>query len=174
MDYGNILRRSWDIIWNHKFMIVLGFLAGIGTLSGGGGNNGSGVNYQLSEGDLPFLMEPEFSEQVVALAAAAGVLLLGLICLFFVIAVVLWLVRLTAEAGMIDAASRLDAGEKVTFGEALSAGWQKIWRMIGLNLVLFGIFFVLAIIIALVMGFSLAGFIGGTAAGFEDQKDALF
>ncbi|UCC51325.1 MAG: hypothetical protein JSV68_19780, partial [Anaerolineaceae bacterium] len=62
---------------------------------------------------------------------------------------------------MIDAAARLDAGEKVSFGEAISAGWHKLGRMVGLNLVLFGIFILAAIVgvMVLVMG------AGATAAG---------
>ena len=77
MDYGNILRRSWDVIWNHKFMLVLGFLAalGSGVGSGGGGNN---ANYSLDGSEfesMPFETIPEITqnmEAVMAAVAAAG------------------------------------------------------------------------------------------------------
>ena len=155
MDYGNILRRSWDVIWNHKFMLVLGFLAALGSGAGGGGD--TGYTFDGSE----FEAMPEIAENLGAIIAAASAIILGLVCFFFILAIVLWLVRLTAQAGMIDAAARLDAGEKVSFGEAISAGWHKLGRMVGLNLVLFGIFIVAAIVgvMVLVMG------AGATAAG---------
>lgn len=166
MDYGNILRRSWDVIWNHKFMLVLGFLAalGSGAGSGGGGNN---ANYTLDGSEfesMPFETIPEISENIVAIMAAAGALIAGLLCFLFIVGIILWLVRLTAQAGMIDAAYRLDAGEKVTFGEAISAGWHKLGRMVGLNLVFFGIFFLIAIVVLVVIMMMGLG-VGATAAG---------
>lgn len=160
MDYGNILRRSWDIIWNHKFMMVLGFLAALGSGasgSGGGGGNNSGYTLDGSEFDTL----PQVTENLGAILATAGILLMGLICFLIVLGLILWLLRLTAQAGLIDAASRLDAGEKVSFGEAFSAGWHKLGRMIGLNLVLFGVFIIIAVVGTMV----LAGAIGASFAG---------
>ncbi len=158
MDYGNILRRSWDVIWNHKFMLVLGFLAALGSgVSGGGGGNNANYTFDGTEFDAI----PQISENLGAVIAAAGAVVAGLLCFFFIVAIVLWLVRLTAQAGMIDAAYRLDAGEKVTFGEAISAGWHKLGRMIGINILLFGVFFLMAIVGVIVLALG----IGATAAG---------
>lgn len=161
MDYGNVLRRSWDVIWNHKFMLVLGFLAALGSgVSGSGGGNNANYAFDGTEFDSI----PQISENLGAVLAAAGVVVAGLLCFFFIVAIVLWLVRLTAQAGMIDAAYRLDAGEKVSFGEAISAGWHKLGRMIGLNIVLFGVFFLMVMIamfVVLMMGLG----VGATAAG---------
>lgn len=175
MDYGNIFRRSWNVIWNHKFMLVLGFLAALGSgVGSGGGNN---VNYQMDSNtfeSLPFESIPELSQNmdaIVAGIAAASAIIAVLICFLFVLAIILWLVRLTAQAGMIDAAYRLDAGEKVTFGEALAAGWQKLLQMIGLNVVLFGIFFLLAIV-GLVVFLAATGVgIGASAAGASAMQN---
>lgn len=169
MDYGNILRRSWDIIWNNKFMMVLGFLAALGSganFSGGGGNSGSSFD------GSGFNNIPEISENIGAVLATAGIVIFGLICLFFVVGILLWLLRLTAQAGLIDGAARLDAGEKVTFGEAFSAGWKKIGRMVGIDLLLFGIFFIIAFIgIFILIGAVGASFAG--AAGSGDDVSAL-
>lgn len=168
MDYGNLFRRSWDVIWNHKFMWVLGFLSALGSgLSSSGGSN---TNYSVdgSEFDqLPFERIPEISQNmdaIMAAVAAAGAILVVVMCLLFIVGIILWLVRLTAQAGMIDAANRLDAGQKVTFGEAISAGWHKLGRMVGLNLVFFGIFFLLAIVVLVVIIAMSLG-IGASAAG---------
>ncbi|MDX1412941.1 MAG: hypothetical protein R3293_02060 [Candidatus Promineifilaceae bacterium] len=169
MDYGNILRRSWDIIWNHKFMIFLGFLAALGSGAGSGGGSGGGGDTGYTFDGSEFGALPEISENIGAILATAGILLLGLICFLFVLGIVLWLLRLTAQAGLIDAAYRLDAGEKVSLGEALSAGWHKLGRMVGLNIVLFGLFAVLA------LGgiFILAGAVGASFAGAASGGDEV-
>lgn len=173
MDYGKILRRSWDVIWNHKFMWVLGFLAalGSGASSGGGGSGNNGFNFNESD----FAAAPEIFDNlgaIMAAMAAATAIILGLLCILFVLAIVLWLVRLTAQAGMIDAAARLDAGEKITFGEAISAGWHKLGRMVGLNVILFGVFFLAAIVGVLVLVLS-AGATAGAAAASQGDMGAL-
>ncbi len=170
MDYGNILRRSWDVIWNHKFMLVLGFLAALGSgVSGSGGGNNSNYTFDGSEFD----QIPQLSENLAAVLAAAGVVVASLLCILFIVGIVLWLVRLTAQAGMIDAAYRLDAGEKVTFGEAISAGWQKLGRMIGLNIVLFGVFFLMAVVGVLVLVLGIGATAAGAAAGEGDMGGLL-
>ena len=135
MDFGNLLKRSWDIVWNNKFMFVLGFLAALGSGGTGGGGGGSG-RYNFGPGDVP----SEAIEQMRQFWAQYGALVIGLICAGIIIAVILWLVRLTAQTGMIEAVSRIEAGEKVTFGEAFSAGTAKLGRMVGVNAVMYGPF----------------------------------
>ena len=43
MDYGQLFRRGWEIVWQNKYLFVLGFLAALGA----GGNGGSGINYDI-------------------------------------------------------------------------------------------------------------------------------
>lgn len=170
MDYGNILRRAWNIIWNNKFMMVLGFLAALGSGVGSGLNgNNSGYSFDGSE----FNAFPQISENIGAVLAAAGAIILILICFFFVLGIVLWVVRLTAQAGLIDAASRLDAGEKMSFGQAFSAGWKKIWRMVGINLVLFGVFIILAIVGTVVLALAIGASFAGAAGSGGDMETLL-
>ena len=38
MDYGQLLSRAWNIIWEHKFLILLGVLVALGSAGGGGSN----------------------------------------------------------------------------------------------------------------------------------------
>ena len=180
MDYGDLFRRSWNIVWKNKFMIFLGFLAalGTGTSSGGGGNN---VNYQMDSGDIASLdrFDPQlgalFAQRMEEFWIAFSAVILLLICVAFVVAIVFWLLRLTAQGGMIDAASRLDAGEKVSLGDALSAGWHKLGSLVGLNLVMFGIFFVLGLAVAIVLALTLgAGIATAVSAGDADNMAGVF
>ena len=160
MDYGNLLSRSWRVVWDHKFMILLGFLAALGTGLGTGSNS----NYSLDSNNFPNdmfanspLMRGDFAQFMAILGAFAA----GALCFLIIVGIILWLLRLTAEAGLIDAASRLDAGQKTGFREAMATGWQHLLSMVGLNLVLFGLFAL--VILAVVLVFA-AG-IGSTIAG---------
>ena len=48
MDYGRILNRAWHIVWEHKFLIILGVLVALG--SGLGSSTSSGTNLQYTAG----------------------------------------------------------------------------------------------------------------------------
>ena len=169
MDYGNLLRRSWDIVWHNKFLFVLGFLAALG----GGGSNGGGGNtgFNFDSGDVP----AEIIEQLQQFWAQFGPLVIGLACLGFIIAIVFWLIRLTAQGGMISAVSQIETGEKVTFGQAFAAGTSKLGRMVGLNVIMYGLFTLLGLLAA---GFALGtvgAAIGAELAGASSADvEALF
>jgi hypothetical protein len=158
-------------------MLVLGFLAALGSGAGGGGGGNSNFTFDGSEFEsMPFETIPELSQNMEAVAAAmaaAGAIIAGLLCFLFIVAIIFWLVRLTAQAGLIDAAYRLDAGEKMTFGEAISAGWQRLGRMVGLNIVLFGVFFLLALIGGVVLAIGVGATVGGAATGDGELGAAL-
>lgn len=170
MDYGNLLKRSWDIVWNNKFLFVLGFLAALG--SGGGGSNANGnFNYQFGPDDVP----SEMLDQVTRFWAQYGALVIGLACLGFIIAIILWLVRLAAQASLISAVERIEAGEKMTFGEAFSAGVGKLGRMVGLNVVMYGPFTLFGLLAA---GAGLAtawtAFSSAAAGASQSDIEAIF
>ena len=165
MDYGNLLSRSWRVVWDHKFMIVLGFLAALGS---GMGSNGDNFNYVADSSDfqnLPFIDGPFAPSNVGQFLPALGALAAGALCFAIVLGIALWILRLTAEAGLIDSASRLDAGQKVSFREAMSAGWSKIWNMIALNLLLFGSIFLVILFVILLSTLTIGGSVFAAVAG---------
>jgi hypothetical protein len=155
MDYGQLLRDSWQIVWRNKFLLILGFLAALGGSSGVGSSNS---NIGFSGDEIP----PDFAERADVFLALFAPFLLGLVCLGILVAIVFWLIRLTAQAGLISAAARLEDGEKVSLGEALGAGLGKLGRMIGITLLLYGPFILLGLILA-----ALAVLIAGAAIGYE-------
>jgi len=168
MNYGDILSRSWRIVWKYKFMILLGFLAALGS----GMNTGSNFNYTADSSDFqnfPFTNWPGTMPDPSQVMAVIGALAVGLGCLALIVGIALWILRLTAEAGLIDAASRLDAGQKVTFGEAMRAGWGKIWSLLGLGLLMFGIVAAIILVVVLIFGVSIGGTVAGGIAAGEDM-----
>lgn len=143
MDYGSLLSRAWTIVWNHKFLFVLGFLAALG--GGSSGNAGSNINYSSSR-PSDFNLPSGFAEEMESFFSRMAPFLLGIGCFLVVLALVFWLLRLAAQAGLIHAVSQIEAGQDVLFSEAFAAGSARLGRMIGLNLVLFGPFALVAVV----------------------------
>ncbi|MCI0394505.1 MAG: hypothetical protein L0332_19845 [Chloroflexi bacterium] len=156
MDYGEILARGWRITWENKYLWLLGFLAALGSVNGGG--NGYRTSAQRSDADLERLF-------------ADSALLLGIGCLALFIGLAVWLVGLIARGGLISAAARLDDGEKMTLGEAFGAGTAVLGRLVGVSLLLYGPF-VLFTLLGIGALFALGGaaFVAGLAG---ESSEAL-
>ncbi|MBX3061008.1 MAG: hypothetical protein KF770_31505 [Anaerolineae bacterium] len=157
MDYGQILSRSWRITWNNKFLWVLGFLAALTRIS----SNTS--SYQTNSSEI----SPENIERMMQGMA----LLMGLGCFFLLIGVVLWLLSLAAKGGLITAVSRIDNGERVTLGEAFSAGLSRILTLVGMNILLYLPMFLIGVV-SVVGAIALLAGSGITFASFADEPSA--
>lgn len=119
MDYGKLFRRGWEIVWQNKYLFILGFLAALG--GGSGGNSGGNFNYSVpgpGGSDVP----AETFAEITQFWTQYGGLILGLVCFFFILGIVFWLIRLAAVGGLIESVDRIEAGEKMSFGKAFSAG----------------------------------------------------
>jgi len=138
MDYGNILTRTWNIIWTHKYLIVLGVLAALGSSGsgfGGGGtsdfgsestNGGSGFQF---EGGAPMI------DQIEGIGGVAIGVIVILVILGLGIGLIVWGVSRIASGGLISAASTIDGGGASSFALGWQAGWAKGWRLLGIGLV---------------------------------------
>ena len=133
MDYGNLLSRAWRIVWQNKYLFVLGFLAALG----GGGQQTPQTNYQTSSGFGPDGM-PGMLQELRQFWAEFGPLVLTLVAVVIVLGLIVWLLRLIAEAGLIEAVQEIEQGQAPGLGGSFRAGGRYLGRMIGLNLVLFG------------------------------------
>lgn len=147
MDYGQLFRRGWEIVWQNKYLFVLGFLAALGAGGSGGGSN---FNYNIpsssSSSTNPF--PPDFVTEVTGFWGQFGGLVLGLIGFFFILGIVFWLIRLAAQGGLIESVDRIEAGEKMSFGSAFSAGVARIGGLVGLNLLIHSPFILFGLIFA--------------------------
>jgi hypothetical protein len=146
MDYAKVLKRAWEITWRWKVLWILGFLASLG--SGGGG--GGGANYTTGSEDWsqsPWpaeMLGPEFW------AAIAGVVL-GLLCLFLLIAIALWVVSIIARGGLIAGVQQVEDEGSTSFRQAWRVGVSRFWTLFGLAilaaipLILAGVIMVIAL-----------------------------
>ncbi len=131
MDYGRVLRRAWDIIWAHKYLILLGVLAGLGSGTGGGAATGTGFRFDLPAPDefrIPEFPAPEVIPPVVGLIGAIVALII------LVVVVALWVVGIISRGGLIGSVDTIDGGGLSSFGQAWEAGWRKGWRLVGIAL----------------------------------------
>jgi len=167
MDYGNLLRRSWQVTWQYKFMILLGFLASLGS----GFSNGNGSSYRANANDLQSV--PFLDGNMDAVLPALGALAMGAFCFLFILGIAFWLLKLVSEAGLIDAAYHLDSGQESSFRTAMSTGWHKLGSLVGLNILLFWPLALLALLIAALLGVSVVGAIGGAAYSGQEALGAL-
>jgi hypothetical protein len=139
IDYGNLLRRAWEICWQNRWLFVLGILATLGSASAGGGN---AFSYSFGGEDVGPEFERQAAEFLRGLVAAWPYLVAGAIVLA-VMGLLLWLLRLAARGGLIAAADALDAEAGVEKGPvslraALRRGGRHLPRLIGLDAVLYG------------------------------------
>lgn len=152
MDFGKVLGRAWEITWKFKFLWILGFLASLGQ-----GGSPAQFNYTLSDQDFSFdrwnwrfdYPPDEFWFSL------AGIILL-LICVFFVIAIILWVISVISRGGLIAGVQQIEEDGSTTFGQAWRGGAKKFWTLFGLA-VLAAIPIILLVIIGMViLGFGIA------------------
>jgi hypothetical protein len=132
MEYGKILNRSANIVWQNKFLIVLGILASLGgssfPSSGGGGGGGTGTDQPFGEpGQFP-----GFEGEIAGLAVGV---VIALICVALIIGIALWVVSTIARGGLIAGVDAIETGEKSSFSQAWGAGWRKARPLLGIGLI---------------------------------------
>lgn len=150
MEYGKIITRAWNIVWENKWLFVLGFLAALG--SGGSSSSGSNFNTSFSDGS-DFSPPSNFEDYVPIIIAGA--------CVLFFLALAFWLLRLIGEAGMIASVDRIEAGEKLTLRDGFRAGTAHLKSMVSLSLVLYGPFLLVGLLILAGLSLPFIGLVSG-------------
>lgn len=183
MDYGAILRRAWDIVWNNKWLIVLGILISLGSGSNLGSSFGGNNGAQFDQGDFEngdfegFEGFEGFDFDNVdpragVLAGVGTALLIPLICLGVLVGLAFWVISVISRGGLIRAVDVLDGGGTLTFGDAWRAGAAKMWRLLGIS-ILPAIPVLILVGLALASFGPLAGISAGTGRDFGDVFTGL-
>jgi len=156
MNYGALLRRAWDTIWEHKYLILLGVLVALSS-GAGGASTGSNMTADRPSGQAPQMPQlpqmPDLRTIGPVMAVLAVIAIVGVL----ILAVAFWVVSTIARGGLIAGASAADAGQPSSFGQAFNAGWRKGWRLLGIGL-LPAIPTFLLIVLGLVFGAAAGGF----------------
>ncbi len=142
MDYGSLLSHAWEIIWNHKFLILLGVLVALGA-GGGGANPGGTGGFDLETPSMPQQppQAPEFPEmprwrgfENFRLPNISGIAIVLLVGGVIVIGLTVWVISTIAKGGLIAGADTIAAGGQTSFSAAFSAGWRRGWTLLGIGI----------------------------------------
>jgi hypothetical protein len=137
VHYGEILKRAFNIIWEHKFLILLGVIVALGSSNGGAGGGsysfGGGPSGDADFG-TPRWEVPDVPRDFAVPAVLITIFVLVIISLALIVGIALWIVSTIARGGLIAGVSTIDGGGASAFGQAWSAGWQKGWRLLGIGI----------------------------------------
>jgi hypothetical protein len=188
MDYGKLLERTWNVVWNNKFLIILGIVVALGSggFNGGGGGGGGGgqqapgpgypqggeyqgdPNFPENPDELREWVEQETGMQIEALRAILGIIVI-LVIFVILVGLTIWVIVTLARGGLIAGVNEIEIAGSSGFGSAVSAAWGRGWQLIGIGLIP-AIPNLILILIGLGMGISYFG----SAANFRDAFVDLF
>jgi hypothetical protein len=151
MNYGNLIRRPFDIVARRPYLWVLGLLAGGATTfnySSGGSSYRNNSNTTIYTGPSTETFQAFWNnnwEWLVGIAAAA-----------VVVFVILFILGSIATGGIIRAAVEHDEGRDYRLGTAWRAGYATFWRIAGLRLATFVLAIAPAVFIGALVGATVA------------------
>jgi len=149
MAYDRLLKRALDILVEHKFLLVLGILAALGggssttswTSSGSGGGGSGGAEAPSLDPEsfpptMPFGQDwlTQFPD-LDALPFFLMTLIGGLICFLLIIAIIVWVISTIASGSLIAGVDAVEDQQPTGFSLSWSEGWQRVWRLVGINLI---------------------------------------
>jgi hypothetical protein len=155
-NFGEILTRSWQIIWKHKILWVFGVLAscsrGGGGGSGGGGGGGGGGGNGFDPGDVP-----QFSAFEQWLNENWWIFVIAVLAIVLVFALVAIFLGTIGRIGLIKGTYQAEQGaESLVLGELFSGSMPYFWRVFGLSF-LIGLAFLIILLPFFAFGVLSAG-----------------
>jgi len=134
MNYGEVLTRAWKIIWKFKALWIFGLLASCGT-------SGPNLNYQFSSGDLSPRVQQMFGSNERFFSDYWWVIALFIMLLCVIIVVVI-LLNTIGRIALIKGTLKAEKGaEHMGFVELFNDSLPYFWRVLGLSVLLFIVFF---------------------------------
>lgn len=164
MDYGRLLRRSLEIVRDHRYLWLLALFAGEGSSSLGAnlrlpsstGNFGGG-RHPAGAPPAP----PDAAAVQAWLTAHGGLLAAGLGALVL-LWIVLFLVSCVAAAAVIRGAAAIEGGTPVGLGGAWRLGWERAGGVLRLRLLLLLAGLLVGLLFAALVAAGVAAAIGHT------------
>lgn len=162
MDFGATISRAFRIMWDHKVLWILGFLAALGGGGAGGNFQGPQVNNRFSSRDItPFAADPSL------ILAGASLFF----CLLLILGIVLSVVGIIARGGLIAGVQQVETEGNTTFSRAWAVGADRFWRMLGLNILLWLPMVVIIFLLVLLFGGAIAGIIAASSTFGQGNQD---
>ena len=148
MNYGDILEKTWKIIWKHKILWLFGVLAGCGAAGSGGGSGGgagSSSNFTAQPPSLDFMGNgtvqafEDIGRFITSIPVFVWIwLVITLISVGFILSVIFFLVGALGQTGVIKGASLADQADVEDSPLSLSTLFNALkphyWKVVLLNL----------------------------------------
>jgi hypothetical protein len=138
VDYGKLLRRSWEILWEHKFLFLLGVLVALG--SGGSNNFSTGSSFGQLRGEggqVPEFrgppMGPDFWDQFAVPGGITIAVIILIVGIALVVGLAVWVISTLARGALISGVDTIHEGGSTSFGQAFGAAWRKVWTLLGIG-----------------------------------------
>jgi glycerophosphoryl diester phosphodiesterase len=159
MDYGQIIKRSWEIVKKNKFLWWLGVLAAFAGGFGSPSFNFSGLrgfpssdssnNANLQSGEFPKQFSDAFSN--VNIPAVIAIVAIALVLILIVYFAVLYF-SLSAKAGLVTSVDKIEKeGNAIGFRSAMREGRKYFWKLFGLGwLICLGMLVLILPLVALI------------------------
>jgi hypothetical protein len=145
MEFGEVLSRAWHIIWKYKVLWIFGILAGCGTASGGASSN-SGFRYS-SNNRIPPVVTNFFQRANEGLILTIIGIIIVVVVLLFIVSIILGTI---GRVGLIRGTQLGDKNaEHIAFSELFNESLRYFWRVLGLNLLVGIVLFIIYSILVL-------------------------
>ncbi len=162
LDYADIIKKAWQIVWKYKWLWLFGFFAALGS----GGSNFSNIsNYSTKSGNTSSA-GANFGQFV----STYLVLIIFAVLLLILIGLAITIASIIAQGALIGSAAAADREEPASLGLGWRIGLKNFWRLLGLSLL---VGFVILVIVAVPIAIVAVAVIAGSSAG-SSMTPALF
>ena len=166
MPIGEVFGKSIKIIWNHKSLILLGFLAGLATFV-----IGLIIHFVFDPRLLQDISSSGIDSFLNQLSSDYAVWIAGGSIILFVGFIAAWIINTIAEGALIRGVSESGQGNSLTFGQAWTAGAHLLKQFIAIDTVLFfPAFLILLLIMLTILGTLVALILVGINPGMALEK----
>lgn len=135
MDYIANLKKSLKLVWENKFLWILGFIASF-AVGNGSGSSGSGsdfsrlYNSDLTKGTLTPTPTLKGLEGLTSQDPTIFIILMiCLVLVFIIIGLIFTYLGHRGQSGLIQSAALLDDGHTSNFSKSWSLGRKKVWSI---------------------------------------------
>ena len=156
MNYGQLLKRAWQITWRYKVLWAFGIAAALFQ----GGFGGGGFQYRFGAQDMarwrqmvPMMpgLGRGFAHMQAAWPIVMGIIgVLLVMGLFFAIVGVI--VRYTSIGALIAMVDEIEGTQETSFKAGLTRGWRRFLYLLGIDLLIGLGAFLAVCVILLILG----------------------
>ncbi len=156
MNYGQLLKRAWQITWRYKVLWAFGIAAALFQ----GGFGGGGFQYRFGAQDMARWrqmapMMPWWGRGFANIQAAWPILaaVIGVVLIMgLILAIVGIIVRYTSVGALIAMVDEVEEAQETTFKAGLARGWRRFLYLLAIDLLIGLGAFLVACAILLILG----------------------